>query len=126
MRVRRIRWESKYIADSSASLDSPEMFAIVPCQKPVGRSWDSKRNEEKKKTFVEEQIKKEKKRSRFDRPYIKIKNFLNIFNRNIYIYISFIYKEFNDLELANLRTKFSYGKSERVKEKSTRAIECKS
>lgn len=82
----------------------------------------------KKKTFVEEQIKKEKKRSRFDRPYIKIENFLNIFNRNIhiYIYISFIYKEFNDLELANLRTKFSYGKSERVKEKSTRAIECKS
>lgn len=33
--------ESKYVADSSASLDSPEMFVIVPWQKPVGRSWDS-------------------------------------------------------------------------------------
>ena len=60
MRVTRIRWESKYIADSSASLDSPEMFAIVPCQKPVGRSWDSKRNEEKKKHSLKSRLRKKR------------------------------------------------------------------
>lgn len=79
MRVTRIRWESKYVADSSASLDPPEIFVIVSWQKPVGRSWDSKRNEElvkkKKKTLAGEQIKKEKKQSRFYRPILKSKVF---------------------------------------------------
>lgn len=79
------------------------------------------RKKKKKKTLVEEQIKKEKKRSRFDHPILKFSEYIHRFLIETYIYtfihislhdtfihISF-YKEFNDLELENLGTKFSYG-----------------
>lgn len=80
-------------------------------------SWKKlgfQRNEvvkKKKKHSLKSRLKKKKKRSRFDHPILKFSEYIHRFLIETYdtlIHISF-YKEFNDLELENLGTKFSYG-----------------